>query len=454
MAVELSEPEPNNKENQPKKRTRTGGRLGAADYNADETISLAVDTHHVGSHCDCGGRLYAYGESAVIRITGQSIAKVTQLNCEQLRCNGCGDIITARLPAEFQFDKYSASFKAVLSMQKYYLGTPFYALERLQSVLKKPLPDATQWMLCEQVADCVYPVLGVLELMLASGSLISYDDTRVRILSHLKTVLSNPDTKRRGCYTTAVLGSYQNHPISLFYSSPKHAGENMATILAKRSDQLTPIKTMSDALAANLTHQFKVIICHCLAHGLRKFREIEHVFPNECQFVLHTLRQVYAFDEDTLALSEEERLMYHQKHSLPLMDALYAWLNRQFTDKLIEPNSHMGKTINYMLKHWHALTQFMRVPGAPLDNNHVERALKLPIRSRKTAMFYKSEHGAYVAGLLMSLIQTTIDNKENPVEYLTALQENKSRVFKEPALWLPWNYKLQLVSATSNAIAA
>ena len=85
------------------------------------------------------------------------------------------------------------------------------------------------------------------------------------------------------------------------------------------------------------------------------------------------------------------------------------------------------------------------IGGIPfIDNNHVERALKMPIRTRKMAMFHKTEHGAYVAALLMGLIQTAVDNGANPVDYLTALQEHKSRVFKEPQLWLPWNYRHQL----------
>lgn len=40
--------------------------------------------------------------------------------------------------------------------------------------------------------------------------------------------------------------------------------------------------------------------------------------------------------------------------------------------------------MRYMLKHWNELTQFLRIAGAPLDNNIVERALKIPIRGRRT----------------------------------------------------------------------
>jgi Transposase IS66 family len=40
-----------------------------------------------------------------------------------------------------------------------------------------------------------------------------------------------------------------------------------------------------------------------------------------------------------------------------------------------EPNSGLGKAVSYTLPHWQALTLFLREPGAPLDNNLVERAL-------------------------------------------------------------------------------
>lgn len=460
MAVTTTNDEMNTNAPETKKptgpRTRTGGRVPANAYSVDETMFFSFEYGHAGGLCPdgCGGRLYHYGESAVIRITGQGFAKVTQLNLEQLRCNGCGVLKTATIPKVWQGSKYDARFKSILALQKYYLGTPFYAIERFQAAIKQPLPDATQWMLCEEVADSVYPVRRILERMVAADDKVSYDDTRVRILSHLKTVMDNPKAKRRGCHTTAVLGSHQNHPITLFYSSPKHAGENVAHILSMRDESLPPIKTMSDALAANLSHDYKVILCKCLSHGLRKFSELENEFPDECQLVLKILGKVYAFEEQTKGMEDDERLLYHQQHSLPLMNTLYTWLNQQRDEKRVEPNSHLGRSINYMLNHWHALTQFTRVSGVFIDNNHVERALKMPIRTRKMAMFHKTEHGAYVAALLMGLIQTAIDNRTNPLDYLTALQENKSRVFKEPELWLPWNYMAQVQSEGDGVLAA
>jgi transposase len=76
-----------------------------------------------------------------------------------------------------------------------------------------------------------------------------------------------------------------------------------------------------------------------------------------------------------------------------------------------------------------------------LSNNIVEAALKIPIRIRKNAMFYKTEHGASIANILLSLIETARRADVNPVDYLVALQENKSDVFKNPEAWVPWRYQ-------------
>ena len=87
-----------------------------------------------------------------------------------------------------------------------------------------------------------------------------------------------------------------------------------------------------------------------------------------------------------------------------------------------------------------AKSRFLSIPGAPLDNNLVERALKLFIRQRKNSLFYRSEHSAYIASVLTSLIVTCMYAGVNVIDYLVALQEHRAEVFADPAAWLPWTY--------------
>jgi transposase len=162
--------------------------------------------------------------------------------------------------------------------------------------------------------------------------------------------------------------------------------------------------------------------------------------------VLDVLRQVCDHEEETRVQqrSAQERLVYHQVYSGPLMEGLKRWLLLQVDDRLVEPNSSLGKAIAYLLGHWDTLTRFLSVPGAPLENNLVERALKLFIRQRKNSLFFATEHSAYIASVLTSLIATCLAAGVNALEYLVALQEHRSEVFTAPEAWLPWTYHARL----------
>ncbi len=56
----------------------------------------------------------------------------------------------------------------------------------------------------------------------------------------------------------------------------------------------------------------------------------------------------------------------------------------------------------------------VRAPGVPIDNNEAERVLKRFVLFRKNSLFYKTEHGAAVGGILMSLIESRRLNDANP----------------------------------------
>jgi hypothetical protein len=152
-------------------------------------------------------------------------------------------------------------------------------------------------------------------------------------------------------------------------------------------------------------------------------------------------------------LSPEKRLRFHQERSEPLMKSLRAWLDAQLAEKKVEPNSGLGKAIQYMLRHWEPLTLFLREPGAPLDNNLCERALKKAILHRKNSLFYKTLNGAEVGDLYMSLIHTCELSGANPFDYLTELQRHSEELRRRPSEWMPWNYRDTLERLATPAAA-
>ena len=203
---------------------------------------------------------------------------------------------------------------------------------------------------------------------------------------------------------------------------------------------------MSDALRSNNAEEAGLIRCHCLAHGRRKFTELAEDFPTESAVVVNALKLVYDHDEEARdkRLSAQERLAYHQKYSEPVFTTLKTWLEQQTTQRLVEPNSSLGKAIAYMREHWETLTRFLHEPGAPLENNVAERALKLAIRQRKNSLFYATEHRAYIASILTSVIATCVQAGVNALDYLVAIQEHRREVRAHPNAWLPWNYEAAL----------
>src|SRR6266446_1788852 len=404
------------------------GRLGADAYVGAERTECRHEDLAVGQRCPvCGqGTLYELPPGVEIRIDGHALLSALRYELQKLRCSACGQIFTAPLPHEAGEEKYSPRARAVLVVGRYYLGLPFYRVEGYQAMLGVPIPDATQWDQIEKVGDCCYVVFELLETLAAQG-------------------FSRPK-ERTGMFTTALVVKRGERLICLYYSGRAHAGENLAALLEKREADQKPPLVMSDALARNEVEEGLVIRCHCLAHGRRQFSDIEEVFPSACRVVIDALKQVFDHDDEARDqhMSPPARLVYHQAYSQPLMDDLKAWLDLQCEDRLVEPNSSLGQAMAYMQTHWETLTRFLSVTSAPLDNNVVERALKLFIRQRKNSLFYKTAYSAYLASVLTSLIATCLYAGINVLDYLVALQEHRAEVFADPSAWLPWTYQAHL----------
>jgi len=337
----------------------------------------------------------------------------------------------------------------MIALLKYGSGLPFNRLERLEGTLGIPLPATTQWQIVRDSADRIEPVFQEMIRQAAQGRVLHNDDTTMKILG-LATEHQEPtdcdlaqSPDRMGVFTSGIVSVCQGHQIALFFTGHRHAGENLAAVLKQRASELGQPIQMCDALSRNMPEDLKTIVANCLSHGRRRFVEVAMNFPDQCLYVLEIFKDVYKNDAEAKSrgFSAEQRLHWHQAQSGPKMAELETWLTEQIEQRKVEPNSSLGEAIAYMRKHWKALTLFLRQPGAPLDNNVCERALKKAILHRKNAYFYKTENGARVGDLFMSLIHTCELNGVNPLDYLTELQKHTSELSAHPTDWMPWNYR-------------
>ncbi len=460
VLTSAAQDKPNEKNDAPRKKRKGHGRNGSDAYTGAERVCLQCSEARPGDRCpECGkGKLYPYKPSEIVCIRGQAPIQATVYEQERLRCNLCGAWFKAVAPEEATGPKYAPSSAGMMALLHYGCGFPFNRLEALQNNLGIPLPSSTQWDVLNNMAHEVHPVFEAINRQAAQGEIFHNDDTKGRVLALEKQIAeeieacrARGEECRTGVFTTGIVAESEGRHIALFFTGRKHAGENLGDLLNQRPENLpTPIQ-MCDALSRNAPPGFQRLLANCLCHGRREFVKIIEDFPEECRHVLETLREIYkndAFAKEQ-GLSKDDRLTFHQQNSKPIMDTFFEWLNAQLQENRIEPNSRMGGAIKYMLKHWKALTLFLRVPGAPLDNNICERALKTPIRHRNNSLFFKTERGALVGDVFMSLIHTCRLNGVNAFEYLHAIAQYARQVADAPKQWLPWNYRDQLPRSAS-----
>ena len=473
------------------------GRNGADDYVGAEKIKVPHPSLSPGDPCpQCEtGTVYETGRpGVVVRLIGQAPIGAKVFYLQKLRCNLCGVVFTADLPEGTGEAKHDATVGSMIALLKYGTGMPFHRAETLQASLGIPLPASTQWDVVAAQAERVEPVFAELVRQAAQGDVVYNDDTTIKILAVMKErarpatvaeefggtaaedciathvediadgaeqpgasegdgacVAKKPTAERTGTFTSGIVSTRDGRRIALFFSGRQHAGENLKDVLARRAaDRPAPIQ-MCDALTRNLPGKLQTILANCLAHGRRQFVDVAEQFPEECRHVLESLGVVY--HNDALAreqhLSRQQRLLFHQLRSGPIMKELHTWLVRQLDERRVEPNSGLGKAMTYLLRHWEKLTLFLRVAGAPLDNNICERALKKAIRHRRNSLFYKTHRGAHVGDVFMSLIHTCELGKVNPFDYLIALNRHATVAGMNPRSWMPWNYRETLAGMGS-----
>ena len=375
--IEPGDQKPASSSKKPQRAAAGHGRHAAAAYRGAQKIQVPHASLKSGDACPdgCGGKVYPQRKPGVlVRIKGQPPLAAAVYELEKLRCNLCGNVYTAAAPPEAGEKKYDETAVSMMAVLRYGTGVPWNRTEVLEANFGIPLPAATQCEILAANAVPLQPAMEELKRQAAQAEVVHNDDTSMRVLSLDRDTDISPE--RTGVFTSGLVWILQKLRIALYFTGCKHTGENLAEVLKLRSGDLPPIIQMCDALSRNVPKIVETLVANCNAHGRRNFVKVTANFPASCRFVLETFGEIYGYDAVTRkqGMSAEERLAFHQEHSQPVMDKLHAWLKAQFDERLVEPNSGLGKAISYLLNHWQKLTLFLAKPGVPLDNNIVTAA--------------------------------------------------------------------------------
>ena len=292
------------------------GRNGAASYAGARKICVLQPDYQAGDPCPLcpKGKLYSLEEPGVeVRIVGRAPLEATVYELDKWRCNLCGKVFTAPLPEEAGKEKYDETAGAMVALLKYGGGLPFHRLEKLQDSLGVPLPASTQWEIVERNADQIHPVYREMIRQAAQGEIFHNDDTTMKILANLKNNDPQDPSSRKGSFTTGVLAVREERRMALFFTGPKHAGENLEKLLEQRAKDLGPPIQMCDALSRNVPKEFETLLAHCLTHARRNFVDLVPSFPEECRYVIEALAEVYHHDK----MAKRTRLVSRPAPSVP-----------------------------------------------------------------------------------------------------------------------------------------
>lgn len=435
-----------------------------------ERCTHALEGLAKGQRCpECArGTLYKYHPAVVLRIRGQTPLISTQHILERLRCNTCGAYFTAGLPAAVTEDGppdqvYGYSARALMAIQKYFAGSPFYRQQTLQQLFGLPVSASTVFDQCEALANAIRPLFVYLLAVAGKQALRFFlDDTTNRILT--QGPVSKPDrrtgkpTERSGIYTSGVIAELPaGRQCVLYQTNVGHAGEWIDEILRARPPTAPVPILMSDALSRNrpsvpLAYQSAL----CNVHARREFVDVAAHWPEPVSWVLERYGGIWVNEHHCQdhGLTPAQRLAYHRTHSLPLMEQIRRWGQAQLTSGAVEANSALARAIGYFERHFEDLTAFCRFENAPLDNNPIERALKLIIRGRKNALFFKTPAGAAIADVITSVVATAHQAGVNVFEYLIVLQRHADEVKRQPECWLPWSYQATVEALKAQKKAA
>jgi len=196
-----------------------------------------------------------------------------------------------------------------------------------------------------------------------------------------------------------------------------------------------------------------VVLCGCLAHARRKFKDAIDLLPkalrNTCNTPAHEglrfCNTLFRNERDLRDVTPEERFAGRNLRSRPMVDKFRAWLDEMSVSAL--PKSPIGEAVTYCVNQWPKLIGFLLDGRLEVDNNRAERAIRPFVVGRKNWLFANTPRGARSSATIYSVVETAKESGLNPLPYLTYLFEQLPNIdLKDEAavdLLLPWSEPVQ-----------
>jgi hypothetical protein len=350
-------------------------------------------------------------------------------------------IYSAPVPAPVLTHSVAApSTVAWIMYQKYMMATPLYRQERdflrMGAELKRDM--MANWVI-RTSEYWLKPLYEIMHKQLLKSSVLMSDETTWQV---------NREAGKKASSKSYIWvhrsGSCEDPPIVLYEYTRTRAGDHAKYFLLGFEGF-----HVSDAYGGY--EKVKGITrCLCFSH-LRRYY-IDAIPLDSCKKEIpgsggaigrDFCDKLFKLERKWKKLSPEERKKNRLIHSVPVLEAFFAWAENVKTSQ-----ENLKKAIYYTLNHKKYFTNFLLDGRIPLSNNLSEIAIKPVALSRKNSLFSDSVDGAIATAIVFSIINTATANNLDPYKYLECLFRHLPNLnfLQDNSLlneYLPWSEKMQ-----------
>ena len=371
----------------------------------------------------CHHQMHRMGEAVSEQLHIEVKAKVLQNVRFKYACRHCDrtgintPVVLAPMPAQpLPGSIATASTLAFALVHKYVDGTPLYRLSQAFERAGVPISRGAlaHWVIGSSEKH-LHRIYDALKLRLRLQPLIHGDETTVRVLKE----------KDKEATSTSYMWAYRSgensdEPIVLLDYQPGRGQVHPQTFLGDYrgilvSDGYTAWRTLHGA-----TH------VGCMAHSRRRFVEALKTRKNgggPPEQALRFFEQLYRIEKqardkkpDAGETQADCIRRFRQQHSLPVLAALKSWLDN-IAPKVV-PDTKLGDAVSYTLNQWDYLTRYISNGRMPIDNNILERDIRVFATGRKSWLFSDTANGARASAVIYSLMLTCRACGVDPLTWL------------------------------------
>lgn len=309
---------------------------------------------------------------------------------------------------------YDGSFIAGMLQLRYIYSMPVERIIKYFAEHGFEIDKSTAHGLIKKAAWMMDRLNQVLKKVILQDDYLKMDESYYTILTQEK----NQDGKgvKKG-YIWAVL-SNTNKLVQYFYENGSRSRNVLTNYIGKeyqgviQSDGLANYKILETDAYPN------VIRLGCFQHCKRKFLDIAK--DQDAKEVVDIINKLYQNEHQIPQdLSPDQILQYRQEYAPPILTELKVKLIELKSNPEILPKSPLATAVNYALKEYDALCNYILRYDYDLDNNAIEQQQRYISLSRRNSLFCGSHAGAERTTMIYSLACSCRLHGINTFEYFT-----------------------------------